>query len=307
VSPNTETESRGFRGSRRGRAGLSILTALLVFLVALGANRSLARVSPTHSLLDIRSIIGDVFIVVLGLMFAGLCLLAYALLASIGRSRSGKEEEDHTRPSAPWWAKLLTVFLLLATLGGVVAAILLSDGNGSTNPLDSLTTPTLLPLDTGSVPAGGPANFVVHWWILAALALVALCVFVFVILLRRSRGDELEAEPGSTKRDELRAAVEASLEELEEEHDPRQAVIHAYASMERVLSEHGLRRKPSETHIEYLTRWVTAVQVTRPAAEALTVLYERARFSLHVVDEQMKRDARAALLALRRELQEGAR
>jgi hypothetical protein len=75
--------------------------------------------------------------------------------------------------------------------------------------------------------------------------------------------------------------------------------------MERVLSEHGLPRKPSETPLEYLARWVGVLRVGRTAAEALAALYERARFSIHLIDEEMRQEAREALGILRRELEEG--
>jgi hypothetical protein len=118
-----------------------------------------------------------------------------------------------------------------------------------------------------------------------------------VLHLREPRIEEGREEP-----EELVAAVELSLEDLERDPDPRRAVIRAYARMERALGAHGLARRPSETALEYLARALTALQVGRASVERLTALFERAKFSRHEIDGSMKAEALAALSSLRDEL-----
>ena len=95
--------------------------------------------------------------------------------------------------------------------------------------------------------------------------------------------------------DELLAAVDLSLEDLESEPDPRRAVIRAYARMERALGSYGLARRPSETPLEYLARALTSLRVGRRSVERLSALFERAKFSQHEIDLSMKTEALAAL------------
>ena len=236
-----------------------------------------------------------------------LCVIAYVLLAGTGRRRSRVMDEVRDGPAAPWWERVIALFLLLAVIGGVVAVVLLARGENSATPPDLSLLPASPPAAGGSLPiAEYSVSLVVHWWILAGLAILGLAALSLVILVRRRNRARAPVERASPEREDLRVAVDASLKELREAADPRQAVIHAYASMERVLSEHGLARRPSEAPLEYLARWAAVVRVGRSAAEALTTLYERARFSLHLVDEEMKQEATTALTVLRRELEEGA-
>ena len=141
----------------------------------------------------------------------------------------------------------------------------------------------------------------IHWWGYTLLALVVLGGLAAAWYLRERREAPLpEDEP-----DELLAAVDLSLEDLERDPDARRAVIRAYARMERALASYGIARRPSETPLEYLARALTALRVGRPSVERLSALFERAKFSNHEIDVTMKGDAIAALGSLREEL-EGA-
>jgi hypothetical protein len=295
--------SRPSGGHRRYLPVLAVVTAGLVFLVAVGSSRSSGRIS-SHGLLDFNSVLGDLTVVLLGLLVVAVCLLAYVLMLSLRRPTAGDDLTNPGPSSVPWWARVLAVFLVLGAFAGVVAAIILRERQNQGNPPVSISMPGPVPLPPGSGPAGG-GEFIVHWWILGPLALLTLAALVVVLLVRRRRSMP-RPDRSLRERDELSEALQASLDELDEDEDPRRAVIRAYATIERALADHGLRREPSETHVEYLARWAGGARVTRATAEALAALYERARFSLHEVDEQMKAEARSALVSLRRELEEGA-
>jgi Domain of unknown function (DUF4129) len=110
---------------------------------------------------------------------------------------------------------------------------------------------------------------------------------------RRSRGQAASA---------LSAAVDDSLDDLRAERDPRRAVIAAYARMERALAGEGLPRRRSEAPLEYLGRVLGALRVRSSAILALTELFERAKFSRHEIDAEMKDEAIGALVAVRSDL-----
>jgi len=287
------------RSSLSRQAWLTALTAALVFLVALGSRRSFANVSPSRTLLDARVVLGDLFVILGAILVAEFCLLVYIWVSHLRKRRSGIDGGEARAPTS-WGQRLLASLVALMLFAVFIGVAARNGGDGSTTPLGFAPPVGLPPLGSDQSAA---QTFVIHWWILLGLALFGLAGLLLTVLLRRRRL-EVEAESAPSEREELLAAVEASLEELEEDPDPRKAVIGAYASMEQALSRHGLARRPSEAPLEYLARWSSAVRVSRSPAEALTRLYERARFSLHLVDEDMKQEATAALLTLRHELGE---
>jgi hypothetical protein len=123
----------------------------------------------------------------------------------------------------------------------------------------------------------------------------------------RRRRTRLARLPVTTNETSLAAVVVESIgdaiDDLEAEPDARRAVIAAYARMESVLARHGLRRTPSETPLEYLRRLLLGLTARGDAVQALTGLFEEARFSEHEIDSGMKRDAIAALRTIRDDLQ----
>jgi Domain of unknown function (DUF4129) len=135
------------------------------------------------------------------------------------------------------------------------------------------------------------------WWWAVGLGAAALAVAAWEL---RRREAVVAPEPDGAE--EVRAAVEVSLAEIEQEPDPRRAVIKAYARMESSLAASGLPRRAVETSLEYMSRALGALRVTRPPVERLTALFHEAKYSRHAVGPAMKADAIAALGAIRDEL-----
>jgi hypothetical protein len=142
-------------------------------------------------------------------------------------------------------------------------------------------------------------------WPVLAVALVALSVggvFAYLHHRRRKRRTAVPLEP--TVAQDFAAAISDAIGDLETEPDARRAVIAAYARMEGALARHGLRRKPSETPVEYLGRILGELTSRFDAVARLTGLFEEAKFSLHEIDGAMKSDAIDALRAIRDDLQD---
>lgn len=97
-------------------------------------------------------------------------------------------------------------------------------------------------------------------------------------------------------------AVDDTIDALRAIADPRQAIIAAYSAMEASLRRAGVRRKRSDTPVEFLARALSAVLGISIDAERLTYLFEFAKFSPHDVDESMRGDALSALLNIRAKL-----
>jgi len=139
------------------------------------------------------------------------------------------------------------------------------------------------------------------FWV--ALVLLAVAAVPIVREMRRRKAQRVPLDwEQPTLADELSDEIGLALDDLRAETDIRRAVIAAYARMEKVLARSGLRRKVSETAIEFLRRVLGDLRVSAPAAAELTQLFEEAKFSSHELDEGARSRAVAALETIRSEL-----
>jgi hypothetical protein len=109
-------------------------------------------------------------------------------------------------------------------------------------------------------------------------------------------------ESEQTVAEDFAASIGDAIDDLESEPDARRAVIAAYARMETVLARNGLRRRPSETPVEYLRRVLLGLTSRGDSVRRLTSLFEQAKFSRHEIDAAMKQDAIGALRDIRDDL-----
>jgi Domain of unknown function (DUF4129) len=286
---NTDQPSGPSRLRSALLTGLGILTAVVLVAVAARGSTSAGRDGirrPAETLMDI------LFSLYILMMVAGGVLFLYALY--VARYRLGESRERRRG----WWGFLGPVLLVLGAmlLARHVAnnEIRLPETLVSPPPAGDVTTPT------GTTGETYEAEFA---WIpvLVTLALIGVAVFGMWWsgrARRRARG-ERQRNPLS---EAIAAAVDESLDDLRAEPDPRRAVIAAYARLELVLAAHGLPRSPSEAPLEYLRRMLTELSVSPAAAQRLTDLFERAKFSQHAVGPEMKEQAIEALETVRDDL-----
>ena len=119
---------------------------------------------------------------------------------------------------------------------------------------------------------------------------------------RRAALGVLEAAEQTVVED-VAVSIGEAIDDLEAEPDARRAVVAAYARMEAAFARNGLDRRPSETPVEYLRRILLELTSRGDAVQRLTVLFEQAKFSTHVIDVTMKRDAIQSLQVIRDDLQ----
>ena len=306
-------EASGRHGPRRSELSKSstgrvlLLSAgvfVLVFLVALGSSRSLARVRGPGHVLDARPIVGDLAVVFFALAFVVLGGVSFTLRGGRWRRRRDDEPEQvFEREPMPWWLKPILLLIALMPVGGIVAVIVFAGHGGGRQPqtIAPIVTVPQRPAQPGASPSGHTAAPLVHWWFWVALAGVVVTLTGVAVVRRRIRRAAYKRVHAAEASD-LRTAIEESLEELEGEPDPRRAVIRAYLGMERALARQGLGRRPFEAPREYLARVLDTIRVSRTPGERLTALFQRARFSRHPIDLGMKREAIAALATVRDEL-----
>jgi hypothetical protein len=140
-----------------------------------------------------------------------------------------------------------------------------------------------------------------YWLAIVIIVVLLVATVAIVVWLRRQRTEVVTDVPVEEPIlvDELREIVTDSLEDLHEHGDPRQAVIAAYANMERVLARHDLGRRPAETPSEYSTRLSADRRLSTGSVGGLTQLFVLARYSQHRIGTAMQTDAITALVAIR--------
>jgi hypothetical protein len=189
----------------------------------------------------------------------------------------------------------LLVFVALVGLAFWAVAHLSRNENGPRLP----TVPTQTAQAGSGKDNQGPTEARFSW--LAALTLGSIGLAFAVTFLIAARHRRRGLPPGLSQQ-LVQEVLEESLDDLRAEPDPRRAVIRTYARMERTFGAHGLPRRPFEAPLEYLERILAFVEASAHSARRLTQLFERARFSEHDVDPQMRDEAIEALIALREEL-----
>jgi hypothetical protein len=196
------------------------------------------------------------------------------------RRRTGDDEifRSASEPRPAWLATLTQIlslvnfivlgYLLWKNVLPLAEQILLGAGAGSGMGMRDEPPP--------------PAPFFVSWTF-AVLALVAGCAALGLAIWFASGGrlarwferPEREAPPPSP----LTEAVVESLEDLRGEADARRAITRCYARFERAAAASGLERLRWQTPMEFMRVTLSRLPAPPAAVQALTMLFELARFS----------------------------
>jgi hypothetical protein len=245
---------------------------------------------------------------VVAVVSAGGVWVIYTLLPGLFRRRGRRRYVKR-----PWWYWPVLVAATVAVSSAFFAGLSwlirgkaphLPEGGGARTPLLG----GLPRLPGTSTAAGGGGGSGVSWIAIAAGALVAILAIIAAQLLRRRRMGQGQRSGGLPRRvleEQRRQVVEVldeSLEALEAEPDPRQAVIAAYICMDRWLARAGFGRKSWEAPFEHLDRIVGSLGATTAVGGTLAGLYERAKFDYRPCGPEMKQAALNALVQLRDEL-----
>ncbi|HEY3944329.1 MAG TPA: DUF4129 domain-containing protein [Solirubrobacteraceae bacterium] len=192
---------------------------------------------------------------------------------------------------------LLVPFVLGAVL--VVAAI---EGSRARTPIKP--SGNVVPRAGRAPKPGHFSSYTPPTWILptvVGIVLLGAGAVLLVVAYRGRLGQGAEPAP-DVNTAALSEAVEASLDDLRGEPDPRRAVIAAYRRMETTLADAGLPRRAWEAPREYSGRAHNHLELSARPLQTLTTLFERARFGVGRVGEPLREQAIAALSAVREEL-----
>ena len=286
---------------RRLATSTALAVVMLLAVVALarrsgtlGGGGSSTGPEPSSGLLDV-------------IFTFGVALLALLMAATLWTMRpSTRFTQDR---SFSLWPRLLAVAIVVGAVGLLLTQLDGLDLGGDRGPETAQTRgpPRLEPSPPSEQAEPAPYRPRMRWIPLLVVAGIAATGIAALALRRSHRAGIVGAQTSEGELvAELAAAVDDAFADLEAEPDPRRAVIAAYARMERALATHGLARQSFEAPLEYLARIAPSLSAARRLVFELTHLYERARFSAHEIDGEMKVDAIATLAALRDELRPAA-
>lgn len=137
----------------------------------------------------------------------------------------------------------------------------------------------------------------------AAGALVVLALAATWWWRTRAPGEPAR-DRGGARPEPLADAVEAALADIDDEADPRAAILRCYARLSAALAEAGCPRAPAETPREHRQRAAGTLGSGAEAAARLVSRFERARYDASPISEADRRDAVRALREARAALAE---
>jgi hypothetical protein len=230
----------------------------------------------------------------------GVILIVFGVVAAMGIAylilvTAGVSDDDLARRRR-WWATLAAMMALAAIVAIAVnvSRPIGEDDRGLRPPQEQRDESSSLrdPAARSNEALGAATALLLG---LGFLGVVAAAIY-------RRRAWEV-GDVDEDEHDALVTEVDAGIEDLRSIRDPRAAVIACYARMERFFRAQGLRRRPSDTPLEFIARALRAHKVDGPSPLGLTRLFELARFSDRPVDETMRANALAALEDVRARLE----
>lgn len=194
--------------------------------------------------------------------------------------------------------RVLALLLLIAALGGIGLATLGASAQRSGDPvyvgdatraLPSFVTREAEEMPAGETPAApaqpsspqGTSSAVAT--VLIVLGVILALVAAWVIYRMRKLARPAPTLAGEADEDELtatqvRAAFDDARAQLSTVIEAHDAVIAAWLALERAIAAAGVRRRPSQTTLEFVVTVLATLQLDRSALDRLAHLYRRALF-----------------------------
>lgn len=215
-----------------------------------------------------------------------------------------------------WWPVAAVVLLVaLVAVAAANASVGVRDvaplPPGTPDVIDAMPTPTRATPSTIELPADEsgmvlPAGVVTAIKVVGGVLVIGI-VLALLVAVVRDRLRVRERRAGSARRrtdaaQEVVAAVDAGLQELATDRDPRGAVITCWVRLELAAAAAGTRRQPGDTPTDLVARLLHEQHVDAEVLAGFADVYREARYATHVVDERMRAQAVDALHRLRADL-----
>jgi Domain of unknown function (DUF4129) len=232
---------------------------------------------------------------------AGCLVLAGVLILQARRERPSGTSSRFPEP-APLWARVFTVFMVLAlfaSAGAVVLVAFTGRYRGRHPKAAPISVMQALRHAAGPGHSSGTAGTAVLLLTVVMVALMVNVVAVAVLWRRRRKAAAPRQAAGPSP---LAAAVAAGSSAFGTTAGVREAIIACYAAMEDTLAAAGSPRRAADTPEELLDRAMRDGVIRTQAAQRLTALFREARFSPHELAEAQQQAARASLADISHDL-----
>jgi Domain of unknown function (DUF4129) len=280
--------ARGGADLRRAAVALLLVAVAALGLRAGGAFS--AAGSPEILGLSVQAVYWTIAGAEVVLAVAGIVLL---ILRVVWARKSGKPPQRRRR--SIWWLLLLP--LVVFSLSKILQRFRQQHAPVAAAATHAASAGTGA---AGHLRVGNP------WPLLVLFAVVALGAAARTVHRRRRLvlpPPEPDLEPDA---EPLVAALAAGARALQEDRDPRTAIIGCYAAMERSLADAGSPPRMADTPAEVLSRATMSGLMRSAPATTLTGLFRRARYSTHPMTEADRTAAIGALAQVRADLDSGA-
>jgi hypothetical protein len=276
--------------------------SLALYLSGLAATLRLGDTSAKGFLL-LPKLPTPLYIIMAVVIFA---CLSITFLHSFLRRRKPQDNPHLRQPEAiqaPWYTRLVTLISMLSV--PLMLFWLLRQGSPLREVLhqwrqdlaawQASPGPPILQIDS---PIAGYALFIVVVVIYGGIAALGIWILFDG---RFAFPNTAEGETGDVRR--VRRAVTAGLRALHDHDDPRHAIIACYAQLEHLLEDHGMPAHATLTPQEFMGVALRGIDIPADAFAGLVALFERARYSLHRLDDADKQAATAHLEAIKSHLE----
>jgi hypothetical protein len=237
----------------------------------------------------------------------GVVLAASLLLIWIETPNSRSRKSRRRRPAGDelddlgtshWTAGKTAAVVVLALAIFCIAMLPLLSRSSAPPRTPTGLNPSASPGSIGK-EGGRAADSLNLGWLLLPLALAFTVLTPAAVLIRRRRLQrDVEPADEPSELDVVRASIAA----LESEHEPRRAILRAYAQMESAFRDVEMARARDETASEFLGRTTQRLPQSAGAAAELTERFEEARFSTHPLTQADRDRALASLRRVEEEL-----
>lgn len=276
--------------------------AMLFVLAIVAARARAANHLPHMAGPPSELVLGVVRAFGIGVLAAGLLLLAWGRRAPLRRIVSGKRRKNKQLAAAD--KRRLWVAVLFGISVGLIYQIVM----GLISPTPQQKAAQSDQAQDAPIPNGPgwmdphsaqPGHAGTGTYLSAAGALVALTALAAILLSKR---ETIEVTVAEVEEEETKTVTEAMVAgqaavRNSSIHDARQAIVACFAAMEEVLTELGGDAAPhaADTPEEVLRRGIQRARLPEAPARTLLNLFREARFSTHPMGQEHREHADRAL------------
>jgi len=276
------------------------LAVLSLIIVAAGLAMSNLIPSEGESVDPGTTIYDVIQVIMIVLMGLGVAFMAWLLLRHLFSKKQGSKVAAKPGGGNSSLGLLLILVIVAIILLALPRAfydspLYPSEGDGGTGGEEEPP-----PSTDGDTSPGSSTGFL--------LAVFALAAAVFLLLIVKAIGKKEGSFAGSAAAQEMRAAevaaVSSSIEEIVIAGDVREVILATYRRMLRLQASAGV--SPSLTANELARLLVERRGWPYPPTNTLTKLFEEAKYSVHPLGEEHRREALDSLGKLETWLKGGA-